>query len=421
MLMLTQAELEAATGVLGSILLDASCLAAVRGEVSEDLFPCGYQRDLFRAACRLQDEGTPVDPVTVWNRVRAEGGDLEKRDILDLMDYTPTAVNVMEYCRLLRRQAVARTLAERAQRVAEELRAGHDPFVAGRELTECVRETAALEGAGAAVDSCEAMVELSDALIAAEEASPALPTGFPGLDRLLGGELMKGCLTILAARPGQGKTTLALAVAEQLAARGRRVLFVSLEMTRRQLSARRVAACLGTVTAVRVLTGQLEEAEIGRVTEAMSELSRRPLLFNRSSRAEVRDLRTMAVETGAELLVIDYLGLIRHREGRSLYERVTETSNRLKELTVELDLPVLCLAQLNREAENRAGRAPRLSDLRDSGAIEQDADAILLHRPEEAADGPLIPLDVLAVKNRYGPLGRVRLGWCLENGRIVEE
>ena len=280
-----------------------------------------------------------------------------------------------------------------------------------------------MENASGVVSGADAMVELSEIVNNAAETVPFLTTGYKALDRILGGGLMNGCLYILAARPGQGKTTLGASIAETVAKKGKTVLFISLEMTRAQLAARRIAAHVGTVTATQVLTGQIEGSDMDAVTAAMSELSRRKILFNRRSRVNVREIQFLARKNKADLVVIDYLGLIQHGEGKTLYERITTTSNQLKQLTTTLNVPVLCLAQLNREIEGRSKGEPRLSDLRDSGAIEQDADVVmLLHRlnvPDLRIDDPQ-PLDLVIAKNRYGPQGKVSLSWYLRNGRITQ-
>ena len=415
------AGVSAATSVLGSILIYPECLSAVRGEITPEMFPFPNQREIYSAACALQDEGEPVDPVTIGVRVKETGGEWSNSYALQLIEATPTAANVLEWCRLLRREAMARTLEERTRQASEDLQTGLDPFTVAQELTAAIEDISDMENAAGVVSGSEAMVELGEAIQAAEEDPPCLSTGFRALDRILGGGLMKGCLYILAARPGQGKTTLGTAVAETVAKAGRTVLFVSLEMTRQQLAARRVAAYVGTVTATQVLTGQCVGEDLDKVTDAMTALSRRKILFNRRGRVNVREIQFLARKNQADLVVIDYLGLIRHEDGKSLYEKVTETSNRLKQMTVLLNIPVLCLAQLNREVEGRGNQPPRLSDLRDSGAIEQDADAVLLlHRLPATEEAPIMAhLNLIIAKNRYGPQGTVTLDWSLRNGRVL--
>ena len=416
--------IEAAASILGAILLDPDCLDRIREEIAPEMFPDPAQRAIYDAACALRDEGRPVDPVTVGTRVREAGGAWSNRYAMELMELTPTSANAAEWCRILRRDAMARALDGHARRASGELQAGQDPFLVAQELLSAVEGVSGTEDASGVVSGTGAMTELAEIVDGAAAGGAFLKTGFRALDRMLGGGLMNGCLYILAARPGQGKTTLGTAVAERAAEQGKTVLFVSLEMTRAQLSARRVAAHLGTVTAAQILTGACSDRQLREVAGAMSLLAGRSLLFSRRSRITVREIQFLARKNRAGLVVIDYLGLLQQGEGKSLYEKVTETSRQLKEMTVALNIPVLCLAQLNREAEGRGSGEPRLSDLRDSGAIEQDADAVLLlHRLQEEPDREaeaLTPLDLIVAKNRYGPRGKVALGWSLRNGRIVD-
>lgn len=416
--------IESSSTILGSILIDPDCLDAVRSEVTPEMFSLPNQQTIYQAACDLADEEQPVDPVTIGARVREMGGDWSNEYALQLMEMTPTSANVVEYCKVLRREAMARTLEQQTRRASEELQAGQDPFAVAQELTTAIEAVSSAENSSGVVSSSDTMLELSEAVMEAEERTVCLQTSYKALDGLLGGGLMSGCLYILAARPGQGKTTLGAAIAERVAKQGKTVLFVSLEMTRQQLAARRIAAHVGTVTATQVLIGDLDSRQMDEVTDAMQVLSKRKILFNRRGKVNVKEIQWLAQKNKVDLVVIDYLGLIQHGQGKSLYEKVTQTSNQLKQMTITLNVPVLCLAQLNREIEGQGHRPPRLSDLRDSGAIEQDADAVLLlHRPQregEQEDYSLTPLDVIVEKNRYGPRGTVALNWSLRNGRIVE-
>ncbi|MDD4510459.1 MAG: DnaB-like helicase C-terminal domain-containing protein, partial [Oscillospiraceae bacterium] len=160
--------------------------------------------------------------------------------------------------------------------------------------------------------------------------------------------------------------------------------------------------------------------------DTMAEIQNRPILFNRKPTASVSDVLFLARQAkGLGLIVIDYLGILRHEAGRSLYERVTATSGALKRMARAVHVPVLCLAQLNRETEGRTGGKPRLSDLRDSGAIEQDADGVLLlHSPVERdklAHGEPLPLFLTAAKNRHGGTGEIGFDFHLQNSRIVQQ
>lgn len=274
------------------------------------------------------------------------------------------------------------------------------------------------------VSAREAAAELLEDLDRVDEGYRAfVETGISDLDRILGGGLIREGLYILAARPGCGKTTLAAALAERMLERGRRILFISLEMSRKQLMARRVAADVGRATAAQILRGELSEEERKAVGESLVKLAKRPLFFNRRASLNTSEIQFLAKQNRADVVIIDYLGLMKHDAGKSLYERVTGTSNQLKRMARGLETPVLCLAQLNRGVEGRQNQEPRLSDLRDSGAIEQDADGVLLiHRPaiEDADEYGPTPMEVTVAKNRHGRTGKIELNWYMRSGRILE-
>ena len=193
-------------------------------------------------------------------------------------------------------------------------------------------------------------------------------------------------------------------------------------MPKEQITAKRVAVHAG-LNYEKVLTGELEPSEWKKVTDSCAVLSDYPLTINRKPSATVDEIGFMARRVkNLGFVVIDYLGLIENNNGRSQYEKITDTSKRLKRLALTLGVPILCLAQLNREVEGRNTNKPRVSDLRDSGAIEQDADGILLlHRDlEDASDDPSVPTELTCTigKNRHGRIGEVKFMFFLSSGRI---
>ena len=199
-------------------------------------------------------------------------------------------------------------------------------------------------------------------------------------------------------------------------------MFMTLEMSKEQITAKRIAVDAG-VPYDNVFNGKLSPEEFSKVTAACSKLSEYPLEINRKPSASVSDIAFFAHQVkGLGLIVIDYLGLIQQERGKSLYEKVTETSNSLKRLARSLNVPILCLAQLNRESEGRLNKKPRVSDLRDSGAIEQDADGILLlyRDMENQPEDGIMPADLGCIvgKNRHGKTGEVPFLFYLPTGRI---
>ena len=248
----------------------------------------------------------------------------------------------------------------------------------------------------------------------------SIQTGFPGLDNILGG-LAQGGLYIMAARPGVGKSALGIALADMMA-KNYNVLYVSLEMTEQELNARRVAAVAETsCTFGTLLFGTTSEKDDTEVINACGKLYERRLLLSAVSAMTVPVLEIQARNTGAEVVMVDYLGLL-SSENRRLneYERITQISGDLKRMAKRLRCVVLALCQLNRESVSTSGAdtRPRLSQLRSSGAIEQDADGVLLlHRPEygqpDKKRDPAAPQQFFVdiAKNRHGRTGTAELSW----------
>lgn len=414
--------------VAGALLIDASCYSAVRAIVGPGDFssaPCGA---ILRAVGRLVDAGEPVDPVTIQANAARYGDDLTSKYLMELMDVTPSTANAVEYARAVRDASVRRSVLTIAEQLADRARGRETPIA--QLIADGVGQLQQIVATGnkLTVSSEEMANEYLDRLDRlAEGAAPVVQTEIKPLDKLLGGGFVTEGLYILAARPGVGKTTLGMKIAENVAKR-EPTLFVSLEMSREQLTSRRLAVRTG-IWIPKILSGTLKSEELTEVCGAAAETAESRLRINQAPSATVADIALMARSMpGLRLIVVDYLGLIQS-DGRteSIYERMTANSAALKRLARSTGAPVLCLAQLNRESEKRTDHRPQMQDLRDSGAIEQDADGILmLHRPAkywppEKRPGPSEPelLEVEVVKNRHGPTGRINLDFYGTNGRIV--
>lgn len=410
------------TGVIGSLLLAPEpVLPLIRAKLTADDFSIAINQDIFRAACKLADQEKTVDPVTI-----REATKVTSEYLVELMQLTPTAANVEAYIRGMTEQVMKRKLAELSDTVIERLAEGDNPQEVCTYTQEQVEKIAEGRAASDLISSHDACMDFYEYLerIAEGKVKPYVSSGYKALDDVLGGGFVNEGLYILAARPGCGKTTLAIQIADKIANAGKPVLFVSLEMSSLQITAKRVA----TETRIgytSIVTGELGEKQIGWVADACGKLSERPLEINRRPGASVDDIAFMARQVkGLSFIVIDYLGLIRHKPGQSLYAQVSETSNSLKRLARRLGVPILCLAQLNRESEGGAGGKPKASHLRDSGAIEQDADGILLlSRDMEPADDITTPVELLCdvAKNRHGKTGEVRFNFYLTNGGIYPQ
>lgn len=421
---------EAEESVLGSLLIDKEAMTRVADVLQPLDFYKQTHRHLYQACLELYSSGEPIDVLSVITRLKekkvlsAVGGEAA---ITYLATVVPTAGNVEHYARIVQKYATLRRLISAASAItelgfteAEEIdsvldRAEQELFAVARSHRQqsFTRLSAALEEA----------FERIDKLHKGETELRGVTTGFPALDHKLAG-WQRSDLIILAARPSVGKTTLALDFARHAALSGTPVGFFSLEMSKDQLIDRLLAAH-AHVDLWRMRTGKLraegEFDDFSRLGHAMGELSETPLFIDDQASNNIMTMRTMArrlqAEHGLGLLVVDYLQLMEsNRYTDNRVQEVSDISRNLKKLAIELDLPIIALSQLSRAVELRGGNArPKLSDLRESGSIEQDADIVLFlhpeagdnseqHDPEEVRD-----VSLLIEKHRNGPTGEVPL------------
>lgn len=418
-------SLEAEQSVLGSLLIDARCAVEIMPTLGATDFFGDINRELYTIITDMLVQGETLDVVTVLNHLRQDGGHDEASSrayVMQLMQTTPTAKNAAEYAAIVKAEAQRRELLTLLREAIDSIQSHAEAREVCGQLQGQIDALNAGERSDSLASSMDNMLGFLDYRDMVDSGkSGFVPTGYKSLDGMLGGGFVKEGLYILAARPGVGKTTFGLQIAERVAEKGTPVLFVSLEMSLDQLASKRLSVETG-LASNKILLGDLAD-NYDAVNLAALRLSKRPLSFNRKPWATVADIGFLARQVkGCGLVVVDYLGLIRHETKGSLYERVTETSNTLKRLARSLGVPVLCLAQLNRENQQRADKKPQLSDLRDSGAIEQDADGVLLlHRLGTEQEDKTAPtaLDCIVAKNRHGATGRANFNMYLGNGRIV--
>lgn len=409
--------------VLGILLVDGGTLPTIRAEVNASHFRSEPGRIIFEAACALADEGQEVDPALIRQKAAEQGAVLDAHYLVQCMDCAVTTANLQVHLEGMKQEVLRADMLESVAGANVRLMSGEAPQMVCADLQTELQRAVDADNAHRIITSSEAMLRFMDHRIQIEsgQRKAFIPTGFNALDNALGGGMVPEGLYILAARPGCGKTTLGLQIAENAARRGIRTLFISLEMSIDQLTARRIAVNTG-MSSNDILMKNLDPKQCEAMAGAVEELSTRPLSFNAVRKASVSSIGILARQVKeCGLVVVDYLGLLQYEPGRNLYEQVTRTSNALKRLASSLGIPILCLAQLNREYEGRKG-PPRLSDLRDSGAIEQDADGVLLlHRPpvEPGVSYSPAPLICTVAKNRHGPMGKeIEFNWYLGNGRI---
>ena len=417
---------EAEQAVLGSMLIDADCIKDVMDQLQPDDFYLRQNREIFETIYSMFIYSKPIDGVTVAGEMEKNGlyNDNTRPYLLQLMEVTPTSANVMEYVRIVREKALMRSVAVAASEITAMVQEGGG--AAGDMLESAEQKVYAIRRGRNAQNMVtinvvlqEVMERLAELTAAGGNTLPGLTTGLSAIDGKING-LNKSDLLLLAARPGMGKTSLALSIALNAAkASGKTVAVFSLEMSRDQLVTRLIAS-EGLVENTRLVTGNLRESDWQKIAEAASTLSRldiriddNPLLTVADMNAKCRRLDNLG------LVVIDYLQLMTSAGGKSYsgenrQQAVSDISRMLKIMAKELQVPVLCLSQLSRANEKREDKRPMLSDLRESGSIEQDADIVMfIYRDDyynEDSEKRNIA-ECIVAKNRHGETGKVELRW----------
>lgn len=420
-------SIEAEQSVLGALLIDRDAVIEVAEFLRPDDFYRAAHKDIFVAVLDLYERREPVDVVTV-SEVLERTGLLEQAGgsayLASLMNLTPTAVNAVHYGRIVERKAVLRNLIGAAGRIAgigyEESPDISEAIDRAEQELFSVSQKRVAAGFSPLRQLLYAAYDRLDYLHAHKGEVSGVRTGFRDLDTLTTG-LQRSDLVILAARPSIGKTSLALNIAEHAAVtEGKTVGLFSLEMSKEQLVLRLLSS-VAKIDSQRLRTGFLEEMDFTRLAPAMNALAEAPVFIDDTPNISTMELRTKArrlqAESGLDLLIVDYLQLMQatfvSRDANRVQE-VSEISRGLKGLARELQVPVLALSQLSRQAEMRESKEPRLSDLRESGSIEQDADLVLFlwrerERNAEDADGDGEVVNLKLAKHRNGPTGEVKL------------
>lgn len=417
--------LTAENTVLGACLCDAPLWGTVLNALHETDLAGDASRAILHAARMLDAEGKTPDAPAVADTVQQNG--VERGYLMQLMDVACAPAALDQNIAAIKRSTRLRALAQLGESMVERAHSGEEPNSIADDAAKVLDELDS-SGGGELIDGTAAALDFYNAYDQRTSGrSVYVPVGIAGLDTLFGGGMLNNGLYIMAARPGCCKTTLALQIADTVAQNAGGVLFVTLEMDATQLTARRVARATG-IPSNRLLMGTLTEPEMERVTQEFKRLNRSPFYLNKAVRCSVSDVRALARQVkDLRLVVIDYLGLLKP-EGKhaSRYEEITAISGDLKALARSLGVPVLCLAQLNRASEQRQDKRPSLADLRDSGAIEQDADGVLLlHREdmywkERPDEGRPVTVECILAKHRHGAVGTVTLALDLQCGLFVE-
>lgn len=425
-------DMEAETSILGAAIVDPRVMDLIADRVQPRMFYRQAHQWIYEALLEMYRKGSAIDPILLK-------GELQKANRLDeagglaylakLGDGIPRSTNVGFYAKLLKEKSAARDVITLCQRLLEQAYSGESDVV---DLVEKA-ERGLLEISGNAVPgdpiSSEELVRhmwpVLQALAESKRPSMGIPTGFPRLDGMTRG-LQPGALVVVAARPSSGKTTFASQVVLHAAVE-HVVLYFSVEMGRGEQGIRIVAHLAG-IDGHRMQFGSLTMFDQERIGPAMAQLRELKMWIDDSTRLSALQIRSRArrlkARHGLGLIVIDYLSLLQLGPGDRHDLRVGETTRLLKEIARELEVPVVLLCQLSRDVEKRGekgGNVPRLSDLRDSGSIEQDADLVfLLYREQTEQKGGPARSKVIVAKNRNGPTGAVSMEWIREQYRFRE-
>ncbi|MBO5034803.1 MAG: replicative DNA helicase [Oscillospiraceae bacterium] len=420
---------EAEQAVLGAILIDEHRLNLVMGTLKAEDFYLRQNRDIFEAISSMYNFSEKVDPVTVLDKMKQLGTYQENVSyeyIRQLMLTTPTAANVEDYVNIVRDKSLLRQVAMTADSITELVREGTSTAQETLDVAEqriyALRQGRSSQGLEPLSPIIQDVIQRLNELSASGSEVPGLSTGLPDIDRAISG-LNKSDLLILAARPGVGKTSIALNMLLQTGKfSGKTAVFFSLEMSREQLAMRLISAeCF--VELKKLITGRLGDDDWTKVAAATASLSQTNILIDDNPMLSVADMKAKCRRVdNLGLVVIDYLQLMTSaggpgRGGENRQQVVSDISRALKIMAKDLNVPVLCLSQLSRASESRSDKRPMLSDLRESGAIEQDADIVMfLHRESyynDDADNHNLAECIIA-KNRHGETGTVELQWIPE-------
>ncbi|MDO9452209.1 MAG: replicative DNA helicase [Stagnimonas sp.] len=421
---------EAEMSVLGGMMLDTRGVFEVLDIVVEDDFYFEKHRIIFKALCALANQSRPCDFVTVSDYLRNLGklDDVEGMPYLgQLVNDTPGAANVTEYARIVRERAVLRGLVAAGDQITE---LAFRPE--GRNATELLdvaeQQLTQLRGRDSKSKSqyvtMQPLMEALDKKLKAAQLNPGgaqgLPTGFTRFDEMTNG-LHAGDLIIVAGRPSMGKTSFAMNIAEYAALDKKLpVLVFSMEMSAEQLGIR-VVSSFGRVDQQKLRTGQMDDMDWSKFSSAMGMIQEAPLFIDETGGLSPLDLRSRARRVagrhGLSLIVVDYIQLMQVPGSENRTNEISEISRSLKSLAKELNVPIIALSQLNRSLENRDEKRPRMSDLRESGSIEQDADVIVFLFREEVYLRDKCPdelkgkAELIISKQRNGPTGTCRAAW----------
>ncbi len=414
---------DAEVSVLGALLLDRDAVISVAEFLTPSHFYDERHSEIYESIIDLYEQRIPIDVLTVSERLKKRKS-LKKIGgtayLANLVDKVPTAAHVEHYGKIVRDLATKRSLMKAGGKIVD--MALDEGLGADELLDKAEGEVFALSQKHLSQSFTPVKAALADSFDRLDELHKqdsglrGIPTGFKDLDNLLAG-FQRSNLIILAARPGVGKTSLALNVAQVIAVEHKRpVGFFSLEMSKEEL-VDRLLVSQADIDAWKLKTGKLNEDDFTALSNAMGELAEAPLYIDDTPALSILEMRTKArrlqSEYGLDVLFVDYLQLARSRNLENRVQEVSEISQGLKNLARELKIPVVALSQLSRAVEQRGTKRPQLADLRESGSIEQDSDVVMfLWREDDDFDpGKTINISLDIAKHRNGPVGQIKLAF----------
>ncbi len=421
-------DIDAEKSVLGAILLDPDSLVKVVEFLKPGHFYKTNHQNIYEAIIQLYENREPADLVTVpdqlrkMNELKSSGG---VTYLTELVNFVPTAANIEHYGKIIKDHCTRRNLLKTAGRIARMVHEEADVadlMDKSEQLLYDVSRDRVHQEFVPVKKTLEVTFERLDELSKTRGALRGVPTGLKTLDRMLSG-LQKEELIILAARPSMGKSSLAINIAQHAAIEhGKKIGFFSLEMGRESIVDRMISS-QGDIDNWRISTGNLAAEDFEKYGIAAGHLAEAPIFIDDTPGISVIEMRTKArrlqMERGLDLVVIDYMQLVHGKNFESRVQEVTYISQSLKNLSRELKVPVLALSQLSRAVEQRGGvKRPQLSDLRDSGSIEQDADVVMfLYRPDEEDRENM---GLFIAKHRNGPTGEIPVYFKASRTRFHE-
>ena len=427
------ASVEAEQSVLGSILIDPNCFADLTEIIHADDFYLDEHGEIFYAMQDLFAKSREIDLVTLIDTLVSRGvynEEESKKYIKVIAETVPSAANVLDYAKIVREKSLLRSLIGAADEIRETAFSAQgdvkDIIDSAEAKVFSIAQGSESKGFVHIREAISRTYERLDLLARDKDAASGTPTGFSALDRTIVG-LGEGDLVLIGARPGMGKTSFAMNIATNIAKSSQKnVCVFSLEMSAEQLASRMLSS-EALVDSYAIRSGNLTTDQYKKLADAAADLSESNILIDDTTgitvtrmKAKLRRVKNLG------LVVVDYLQLMQgERNGDNRVLEVGDISRGLKILAKELKIPVICCAQLSRGPESRTDKRPMLSDLRDSGAIEQDADIVMfLYRDEyykAPGDGEQSVAECIVAKNRHGSTGTVKLGWIGQFTKFITQ